>query len=316
MGNEYSGILCIGDPHLCSRVPGFRKDDYPRTALGKLRWCLQYARDERLLPVLLGDLFHYPRDNANWLMVELMGLLDGEILTVVGNHDCNENSLGEDDTLSVLLAAGRLRRLGECVWSGTIGGTSVAVGGANWGERLPERVDRAALGLPQFVLWAAHHDVSFPGYEEGGRLGCREIEGIDLVVNGHVHRSLDDVICGGTTWCNPGNISRVNRGDATLRHVPGALRIEVGSDGWRKTRIEVPHEPFGEVFHPELAGDTVQAGNSLFIQGLAALQQCRTSGGEGLRDFLHKNLPNIENQRVRDEIVLLSKEVLEHADQA
>ena len=33
---EYEGLLFVGDPHLASRVPGFRKDDYPRVALEKL----------------------------------------------------------------------------------------------------------------------------------------------------------------------------------------------------------------------------------------------------------------------------------------
>lgn len=316
MGTDYAGILCIGDPHLCARVPGFRKDDYPRTSLAKLRWCLQFARSERLVPVLLGDLFHYPRDNANWLLVELMDLLEGEILTVVGNHDCNENALNDDDTLSVLLAAGRMRRLGNWTWTGTIGGIPAAIGGTHWGERLPESVDRAALGSPRFVLWIAHHDVKFPGYEESGRFGCREIAGVDLLVNGHVHRALPDVVCGATTWCNPGNISRVNRGDATLRHVPGVLRINLSAGVWKKSRIDVPHEPFDRVFHPEVTGDIVELGSSQFIEGLAALQRGRTGGGEGLREFINRNLTQFENERVRVEIVALAEEVLRDAAKA
>ena len=34
------------------RVPGFRKDDAPRVFLAKLRWCLEYASGNRLLPPL------------------------------------------------------------------------------------------------------------------------------------------------------------------------------------------------------------------------------------------------------------------------
>src|SRR3954466_15620706 len=77
---SYDGVLCIGDPHLSSRVPGFRKDDYPRAILAKLRWAMTLAQRENLLPVLLGDLFHYPRDNANWLIVELLELFHGTVL--------------------------------------------------------------------------------------------------------------------------------------------------------------------------------------------------------------------------------------------
>ena len=39
---ELTGILFIGDPHLASRAPGFRKDDYPRAILKKLQWSLGY----------------------------------------------------------------------------------------------------------------------------------------------------------------------------------------------------------------------------------------------------------------------------------
>ena len=66
---EQMGLLFIGDPHLASRPPGFRKDDYPATILEKLRWCLHYAEENNLRPIFLGDLFDFPRDNANWLLV-------------------------------------------------------------------------------------------------------------------------------------------------------------------------------------------------------------------------------------------------------
>ena len=51
----FRGLMFIGDPHLESRVPGFRCDDYPQVALKKMAWCLKFARQENLQPVLLGD---------------------------------------------------------------------------------------------------------------------------------------------------------------------------------------------------------------------------------------------------------------------
>ena len=84
---KYKGLLCIGDPHLASRVPGFRKDDYPNTILNKFRWALRYAESHSLLPVVLGDWFHYPRDNANRLIVELFDMLPKTVLGIYGNHD-------------------------------------------------------------------------------------------------------------------------------------------------------------------------------------------------------------------------------------
>ena len=34
MATDYRGILFIGDPHLASQVPGFRKDDFPQNGAG------------------------------------------------------------------------------------------------------------------------------------------------------------------------------------------------------------------------------------------------------------------------------------------
>ena len=55
---------------------------------------------------ILGDLFHWPRDNANRMLVQLLQLFSGTVLGIAGNHDCKENELGPDDALSVLSAAG------------------------------------------------------------------------------------------------------------------------------------------------------------------------------------------------------------------
>jgi DNA repair exonuclease SbcCD nuclease subunit len=330
--SDFAGLLCIGDPHLASRVPGFRKDDYPQTALRKLRWCLRHARENRLLAVLLGDLFHYPRDNANWLVVEVMALLGehehtggGPVLAVWGNHDCSENCLVPDDTLSVVLASGRLRLVYESdPWLGTVNGIPVAIGGTCWGRELPAAIDRAALAgdgrdSPARVVWLAHHDLRIPGAPMStGRLGCREIPGVDLVVNGHIHYRLAAAATGATTWVNPGNISRVDRAAVTRAHVPSVLRIDFDDGaGWRTNYVSVPHEPFDEVFHPKAGDDDAwsmaDGGESPFVQGLKELQSLKTAEGAGLRQFLEQNLARFDS-RVAGEVRKLAQEVLGDAD--
>lgn len=308
--DRYGGILFIGDPHLASRAPGFRKDDYPRAAMGKLRFALGYAREHRLLPALLGDLFHWPRDNANWLLVELMELLDGSALTVVGNHDCTENALCPNDSLSILLAAGKLRPIdGERPWVGEINGEKVMIGGTTWGEALPERVERAAWGDPRVVFWLTHHDLRFPGNEVAAKLDCREIPGVDAVINGHIHRVFRDVQAGGTRWMNPGSLCRTTREWAMRGHEPGVLHVEVNAEGWNVRRVGVPHEPFEAVFHPMEEGAGVSDQESLFIQGLKELQSFKTAGGAGLRQFLEQNLAQYP-AAVAEEIRVLMREVL------
>jgi predicted phosphodiesterase len=314
-GKDYTGLLFIGDPHLSARAPGFRKDDYPRAILTKLQWAMEYARSNLLVPVLLGDLFHYPRDNANWLLVELMNLIDEPLLSISGNHDCSENALSSDDTLSVLAAAGKIRLLDQTgPWAGNLNGATVVVGGSCWGQVLPKQVNRSAMGSPALVFWVTHHDLRFPGYEELARAGCPEIPGIDLVVNGHIHRMLGDVQAGGTLWCNPGNISRINRGDATKNHQPAVLRVDVSPTRWQRQRIPVPHEPFDAVFFPAIdGGDTESTAQALpeFVKGLMTLEKFKTTDGSGLRQFLDANLQQFDPS-VSAAIRELATEVLDH----
>ncbi len=316
---DLAGLLFIGDPHLASRVPGFRKDDYPAVVLAKLKHALAYAKAERLLPILLGDLFDFPRDNANWLLVELHELLEKGTLAVYGNHDCKENALGKHDSLSVLVASGHVRLLSaEEPWAGTVNGCDVVVGGTSWGRKLPDAFDRSAFvaanepAPPSFVVWATHHDLPFPGYEETARLKCREVPGVDLVVNGHIHRHLGDVVAGATRWVCPGNIARVSRGDATRAHEPSVLRVDVSAAGLACVRVPLPYRPFEDVFHPEVASAPVEVGPSLFIQELKKLQAVRTATGVGLKEFLAANVGQFD-PRVAERINRLAEEVLENA---
>lgn len=312
MRNDYAGILCVGDPHLATRPPGFRKDDYAKAILAKLKFCVNHARENRLLLVLLGDLFHHPRDISNWMLVELISLFGDEpAYTVAGNHDCHENALTDDDTLSVLAAAGAVRLLDRSPWRGEMNGCKVVVGGTSWGQSLPKQFARDGAGR---VFWITHHDVRFPGYEETGRFGCYEIDGVDVVINGHIHRTLEDVTVGRTTWMNPGNICRVSRSEITRAHKPAVLRLNVSSDGYSTERVEVPHQPFDEVFHPAIENESVPAGASGFIQNLAALLAQRTASGAGLEQFLDRNLGQFD-PRVASEIRLLTQEVLSHGQE-
>src|SRR4029078_4086853 len=105
----------------------------------------------------------------------------------------------------------------ESPWCGAMNGRLVVVGGSSYRQPIPTHFDCKADdtdGEP-LVIWLCHHDVSVPGYEEQGRIEPREISGIDLIVNGHIHRRLADVEKGGTRWLTPGNISRRARSDVT-----------------------------------------------------------------------------------------------------
>lgn len=181
----YRGLLFLGDPHIASRPPGYRTESYQEEILAKLAWALDYARRERLKPALLGDLFHWPRDNANALVVALLRLfggLDEPLAMIAGNHDMRHAPLREEDTLAILETAGVARILdnpgGAGPWVGAMGGRRVLLGGTSWGKPLPTKsLPDAATALIEaanaegadadtLVVWMTHHDLSFPNAEK------------------------------------------------------------------------------------------------------------------------------------------------------
>lgn len=316
---NYQGILAIGDPHLESRIPGFRKDDYPRIALNKIAWCMSYAQTNQLLPIFLGDIFHLPRDNANWLLGELLVLFNQGVIGIYGNHDVHQNELTEDDSIDILIKAGKYQLLNEKnIWQGRMNGRAVVIGGTSWGKFLPTRFDFVGEDTSPLVLWVTHHDVKIPGYEEQGRFNPREIPGIQVIINGHIHRRLENVKTGSTVWITPGNIVRRQRNDATREHIPSALHIAITSSGWSTQHIKIPHKPFEEVFHEAVLPDSELVdrdvvSDSAFVAGLAEMLARKTDTASGLMEFLAMNLDQFEED-VAKEISKLAQEVTNHVN--
>jgi hypothetical protein len=246
------------------------------------------------------------------MLARLLDLLRGEILCLYGNHDCADPELGDHDSLSLLVKAGRLKLLGpECVWEGRMNGRKVVVGGSSYRQAIPKSFERPGGAADEaLVVWLTHHDLLIPGYDEG-RIRPRDIEGVDLVINGHIHRQLHEVRAGGTRWLTPGNISRRSRNDATRNHVPSVLRIDVSERAYDLSYVEVPHLPFEEVFHEAVLDGPALTQQSAFVQGLAELQARRTASGAGLVEFLEKNVGQFAPD-VADEIMNLTREVMQH----
>lgn len=322
------GLLFIGDPHLEARIPGFRKDDYPRVALEKFRWCLEHARRQELQPILLGDLFQLPQDNPNWLIAEIIDAIDQPLPAIYGNHDVRENALKPNDSINILFSGGHLRRLSAAdPLRVSIADYQVLIGGSAWGEQLPREFACEAPS-PDLTVWVTHHDILIPGYEESGRIRPKELPGIDLVINGHIHRRLDPLSKGATHWITTGNITRRARSDASRDHIPAIACLMPGGDltqlataihsysfdslrgdPWTIHWQPVPHQPFDDVFHEEVASDgTDIPQGSGFVADLRALTARRTDSGAGLTEYLKQHLDQFEPS-VAKEIMRLHDQV-------
>lgn len=317
---NYRGLLVIGDPHIEGRNPGFRKDDYPETILGKVRWCLEYAQKNKLLPTFLGDVFDKPRDNPTWMIGELIEMLmPYPAIGIYGNHDCADPQLGENDSLSILIKSGCYRLVADKgYWTGTIEGRRVVVGGSSYRQVVPQYFDvdnvprDSLFDAKPTVVWLTHHDVEIGSYENG-RLTPYEMINVDLLINGHIHRPADPVRKGNTTWMNPGNISRRSRSAHNRAHVPTVLEVTFPESGFDTKQIVVPHESFETVFYLDDVDESESTEQrSDFVTGLRELTMRRTSSGAGLMEFLDKNLDSFSDD-VAAEIRGLAKQVIERS---
>ena len=295
----------------------FERIIIPEAILGKIEFCLRYSRDHNLLPVFLGDVFHLPRDNSNWLLTKIFELVTtyctSPPLTIYGNHDCHGNALDANDSLSVIRKSEKVILLDEKnTWKSKMGNRTIVIGGSSWGETLPTSfpLRREAKQSPKYVVWLTHHDIRFPAYPSGV-IDPHEIPGIDIVINGHIHRTLEERQVGNTKWMNPGSISRISRSDATRERTPSLLKIDCMQPEPTTEFIPIPHQSFDDVFFKNLETLSLDSSSSAFVEGLAELQN-REGAGVGIREFLEQNMENMEKP-IRDEIQLLAEEVLQNA---
>ncbi len=289
---QADGILFIGDPHLADTPPGQRLDGYLDQIMVKLKACLDHAQELGMVTVLLGDLFHKPRDNSNKMLVDLMRLFGSydHVWAVVGNHDKYQSRFTDDVTIAVLETAGVLKLMKDdgpqFVLEAENGAALICA--SPDGTPLPKEYERQAED-PETVIWLTHHNIQFPEFIDRA-YAIKELPGIDWLINGHIHRPQQTITKGQTTWANPGNITRLTftrrsmvREPAAAIWVPGCEELEE----WT-----VPFERFDVIFpDQELPPEEHEVeGESNYVQGLERLAWQRTQEGMGLKQFLKDNV--------------------------
>ncbi|WP_368714706.1 metallophosphoesterase [Paraburkholderia sp. EG287A] len=210
----YDGVLAIGDTHITERT-GRRIDDFSTAILGKVDQAADVAIERNLFPVHLGDLFNRARENSLELLARTAASLQRFPLpvgmglpVVVGSHDPVETTLTDKDAMQLLATFGRVFPMGKPGKVLTLvlnSGERVGLWVTPAGSRVPERID-AEPGTHNIMF--THHDFDFNGlYPDAHEL--HEIEGCDLMINGHMHKATPMVLKGRTACHNPGSLARV-----------------------------------------------------------------------------------------------------------
>jgi hypothetical protein len=253
---EAEGLLFVGDPHISSRGPHRRTDDYTTAVLDKLAQACEIANERNLLFVCLGDLFDRPRDTAPGMLSALMRIfssLKTKGVTLVGNHEKVSSTLTEDTALGVLAASGTIevaRRPGVIARVDTPA-RRIWLYGTPHGESLPPMIRPPGAAPDDRVVLITHHDLAISGASYPGSVEPQEIPGCDVVINGHDHTTKPWQQVGGTLYCNIGNITRVSV--AQLDHVPAVYAMAGTEEILERVALEYRKDVF------DLTGYNAQA---------------------------------------------------------
>lgn len=226
-----TGFLFIGDPHVSSVRPGKRTDDFLAAVLAKISQAAKICCEQRLIPVFLGDLIHRDGENSNSLRSNLTLVLKQfpcVPLEVNGNHGKHSTVSVPEDIEFDLDAAGTLELMDEAqhVREWQIDGKTVRLLVAPYGVEFPASVP---TGDGVFNLLVSHHDLAFQGAYPGAH-EMNEIPGLDMLVNGHMHKTAPSVTKGATVFHCPGNISRLSTDTADHKPAVWEWRPSFGTE--------------------------------------------------------------------------------------
>jgi predicted phosphodiesterase len=248
----YNGFLFIGDTHIARR-PGRRIDDYLTAILNKLSLAAKIAKEHNLIPVHLGDLFNRARENDLEVLGRTSNVLrefSPRLLVTLGSHDPVETSLTDKDAMQLLAGFGLVRPMDKPgkVLTANFNGVLTTLWVTPAGHPVPHSID-AEPGTRNIML--THHDFDFNGlYPDCHEL--HEIEGCDLMVNGHMHKATQMVLKGRTACHNPGSLARVKVDE---RHHKPVVSMWTPAHNLNLEAIEIPFAD--NVF--DLAGKEVWA---------------------------------------------------------
>lgn len=247
----FENCMFIGDPHVSSEQPSTRHDDTHilDTVLDKLAQAAKISHETKSYVLIEGDLLHNKKENNISLLNRLIKVLQSFYyppLSVIGNHEKIESEINHKDMITVLIQTGVIQAIedNELTVRIKIKDQIVDIGGTNYGSIIPDKIKRSKKANK--VIWLTHHNLMFQQYYPGCQ-PLKEIDGVDLAVNGHIHDTKPQVQIKKTTWWNTGNILRLSKD--MIDHVPSVwLWNPEHHDNNKQKLIQIPLQYKKEIF--------------------------------------------------------------------
>lgn len=192
------------------------------------------------------------------------------------------------------------------------------------------------------IIWLTHHDLALGGHYPNA-LPVKEIIGVDMVINGHMHDTKKPVKVNHTVYYNTGNITRlsidtINHKPAVWEFSPFHVTYEYGKrvgEGMASITAETVNEltPYylnvqegKDVFNLEGKENLTEEDMERMVENLkiktekvfAGLLEKhdveKTNDGSLVKESLAHYLEEIENEKVRDYLLKISQTAIEEGD--
>lgn len=342
-----TSIVGLCDLHLSERKPSGRKDsDYVETQFGKLRHVFQLARgfnwkDKSLKAdaiTIAGDIWHQAsgkRISHHFVgrVVEEFKKAPCPIFVIPGNHDMEFNRMEDLDNhpFGVLVKAGVVQMVAwpkyalvgtnpKVLITGreyTLDGPGKWLNGLRESEmllRLKQEHEAKAYVLTH-CFWGPG-DATHQGMEPiVGHLNVSNT-GIDVLVNGHPHEDRGVVLVQSATGSHqivePGAMMRGSISSIDIERKPKfALSVFLDSGEVNTVTVEIPHQPFSEVFEVEKHVEKKQSldREGKFITSLRSLSITHKSLPEVLDQVQQQGTPAEVVEKTRQLLLLAEVEV-------
>lgn len=242
--------ILTADLHITDQTPVCRTDDYRAAFEKKLTWLHNLANTHDIPIIDAGDTFDHWKPSPEllaWAFTHCPGAAEMggcERYTVPGNHDLPQHNLGllAKSGLHVLHTVGHSIVLERPVKVGS----TFALYPFPWGVKPVPLTQDMKFNASRHV--AVAHVMTYKGRkpyptcsELGASLLLSKLDGYDLVVTGHNHKSFVAEV-DGRLLVNPGSLMRATADQ--MGHVPGVWIWFAESN--TVDFVEAPHTPAAE----------------------------------------------------------------------